>query len=341
MKKILSLFLLLTVERSFSTEYLYQIKEGDQLGTILLSLGHKYLWSKDSKLDQFKKTSQVSLPNFIKKGTIIKISDNDIIFKKNVALKNGQLKILRKIRTLKDYEEYLLEETPVATDPGHNKELSIDITNINVPAKKAQKSISFYAGLGTFITQDKVTDRQVISSTFSGIQPLVQLKGIYTSGERRVLALDLLAKKIISSQFSFPINYNFRLQAMPGWEIANVFQLGFTHSFLRQSYVGMNSLNEVSYELRSQFVGISVLHTQDSYWIELYIEKAYRGSTKSSEYTHEVSNGYRVETEISYPVSDKWKVIPGINYYTFESTSDDYSFYGLEARLVFSREFAF
>jgi hypothetical protein len=198
-----------------------------------------------------------------------------------------------------------------------------------------------YPGTGGFVASDKEVDRSTITSTFTGLQPLIQIKGIYSNERFGSLSFDLFAKKIFNDQFSFPVNLDWRLQFVPKWNFTDSFHFALSHSIIKHSYVGKSSSLEIPYELKSRFIGLGLVFPKELYWFELYIEKAYTGDSKSTELTQDASRGWRVDSELVYPVSTHWRVLPGVTYYKVDSNQAEYSFSVFEARLILSREFEF
>ena len=340
-------------------DYYYKVEKKDQLGVILLSLGHKKLWPKDGKVNQFKKSSSLKNPGLISVGDILKINENDVVFKKNITIEESFIRFNKKIKTLPefdqalseegiDYQQIAVKELPkievVAIDAvPQNKELEkvveVEKEGEFYPTPETIHSLNLYPGIGGFVASDKEVDRNLKTDTYTGLQPLVQLKGIYSNSLFGSLAIDLLTKKIITDKFSFPINFDYRLQFLPKWNISDNFKLALSHSVVQHSYVGKSNSTEIAYELKSNFVGVGLVIPTESFWFELYIEKAYTGDTKSVEKTQSTSNGIRFDTDMVYSLYDKWRLIPGINYYKVKDKNTVYSLEVVEARLVFAREF--
>lgn len=354
MKLIFALFILSFSSVSMANSIYYQVESGDQLGRIFLSLGHKKLWSKDGKVNKFKKSSNVKFPNKLKVGSYIKLNDQEIVFKKNITIKNDSLYFKKKIKTIPEYEKLLAEEGITEDQIADQDFPSVEFVNKKTTEKvspeitaeefieeKSIHSFNIYTGIGTFVAYNKENDRGVSTSTFSGLQPLVQIKGIYSSSLFGSLSFDLLTKRLITSEFNFPINFDYRVQLLPKWNISENFLIAISHSFLKHSYVGKSSDLEVAYELKSNFVGLGIVLPRNNYWFELYVEKAYNGETKSNEQTQKAASGIRIDTEFVLPVSTNWRIIPGLNYYQLKDKETDYSFDVVEGRLVLAREFEF
>lgn len=214
------------------------------------------------------------------------------------------------------------------------------ITIIPIPNKQSHE-FNLYPGVGFFTASNYEDDRGVKTSTFSGVQPMIQFKGIYSSDLFGSVSVDLMTKKIINSQFSFPINLDYRMQFVPKWNFTDTFRFALSLSTLKHSYVGKSSTVEVPYELTSHFIGLGVVVPHDHFWYELYVEKAFSGEAKSSELTQKTTNGIRIDTEVVYPIYKEWRILPGINYYYVKNSSTNYAFSVLESRLVFAREFEF
>lgn len=338
MKYLSFLLIGLSLNNCLANEYSYEVVENDQLGVILLSLGHKKLWSKNGKVNQFKTSS---LPDLIWPGSILKVSSDDIVFKKNVIIENNEIKFHKMIKTIPEYDLCLSNENiPEVEMPNERPQISIVAPTKDIKEKTIH-SFNIYPGIGGFIASNNENDRGVTTSTLSGFQPIVQLKGIYSTNLFGSLSIDLLTKKIISSQFSFPQNIDYRIQIVPKWNFSEKFKFAVSHSFLQHSYVGKNSTVEVPYKLTSNFVGLGIVVPRDSFWFEIYIEKAYTGETKSSETTQKATSGVRVDTELVYPFYKEWKILPGINYYQLKNSDTNYKLSVYEARMVLAREFEF
>lgn len=348
---------------ALAEDYFYKVEKKDQLGVILLSLGHKKLWPKDGKVNQFKKSSSLKDPGLISVGDILKIHESDVVFKKNITLDNGFIKFNKKIKTLPEFDQALSEEgidsqqvavkelpiievvTKDAVSKNNEQEqeqekvVEVEMEDDSTPAPEAIHSLNLYPGIGGFVASDNETDHNLKTDTFTGVQPMIQLKGIYSNSLFGSLAVDLLTKKIITNKFSFPINFDYRLQYLPKWNISDNFKLALSHSVVQHSYVGKSQSTEIAYELKSNFVGVGLVIPIKSFWLELYVEKAYTGETKSLEKTQSTSKGFRFDADMVYSISDKWRLIPGFNYYKVKDKNTVYSLDVMETRLVLAREF--
>lgn len=347
MKFIIILFTVSFSQIAHSAEYYYQVEQNDQLGVILLSLGHKKLWPKDGKVNQFKKSSSLPNPNKISVGDILKLSEKDILFKKNVILDKDYVSFKKKIKTLPEFEQALVDEGIDYQNISDSEPPKIEVIGSNDEQNALNyrpeviQSFNLYPGLGFFIASDKEINGNAKTDTFIGIQPMIQLKGIYSSSLFGSLAVDLLTKKIITNKFTFPINFDYRLQFVPKWNISDTFKMALSHSVLQHSYVGSNNQKEVAQELNSNFIGLGLVIPSEKYWFELYLEKAYTTKKKSLQSTQSIGSGFRLDTEVVYSIYEKWRLIPGFNYYKVEDKSTNYSLEVVEARLVFAREFEF
>lgn len=332
---------------SFAGEVFYQIEANDQLGSLSLSLGHKKVWTKRGAVSMFKKRSEIENADSIYPGFYLKLDEDDILFKKNVEVLNNKVLFKKKIFTLEEYDYLLSQESFVQNDsvdasatyeisePDNSNLQSIKTISLTVPF------LELCLGIGTFTAFNNEVDRTVKTSTFSGIQPLFQFKGIYSLESVGSISADLLAKKIINDKFSFPINIDYRIQLVPKWNYNGSFKFALSHSLLRHSYIGKSSNMEIAYKLESSFIGAGLVIPADDFWFEFYIEKAYSGKAKSSESTKKVNSGIRFDSELIYSLTKKLKIIPGINYYQFKLPSERYQFSVYEARLVLAREFEF
>jgi hypothetical protein len=342
MKILLLAVLVSLVPDAYPKDFYYKVEEGDQIGTVLLSLGHSQLWSKQGKVNHFKKQSKRKV-NRIFPGNTLKISEEDILFKKNVTfLENDYFRLIKKIKTASEYQDLLKEEESIVEQTP--KEFPLEVVGNdqkNPEEESKEKSISsfnLYLGAGGFIASNHETNTGLSTKTFTGLQPLVQLKGIYSHSIVGSFSFDLLSKKIISSDYSFPINIDYRLQFLPKWNISESFKLALSHSVVRHSYVGKGLTKDVSYELRTNFLGIGFVWPQEEFWFEGYIEKAYYGETSSSLATIKDCEGIRLDTELVYPLYNNWKIIPGLNYYSVENDNQKYKLSVLETRVTFALE---
>lgn len=342
MKIFLVLFLLLDFSVCYSKELFYKVQNDDQIGIIMLSLGHKYLWTKKGKINQFKRSLTFKSLNKVPVGSLLKIDEQDIIFKKNVIVENEFIQFRKKIKTLSEFEEFLKNEEKSSATTA-NEQIPI-IEEMPAEVRTSSNfihSMNLYLGAGTFVANNNEKDRQVETTTFSGLQPLIQIKGIYSTDLFGSLSLDLFTKKIINDRFSFPINIDYRVQFVPKWNFTDAFRFAISHSLIKHSYVGKNSTVEVPYEISSNFIGAGIVFPRNDFWFELYFEKAYKGDSRSNEIAQDVSKGFRVDSELVYSFSDKWNVIPGLNYYKVDSDNNEYSFSVFETRLVIAHEFEF
>ncbi len=359
-KKILISMLLLYSTSIFAKDIFYQVEPNDQLGMIFLSLGHPNLWSTDGKINQFKKTSNFKYLDTIKPGQLLTIQDSDVNFKNNVIINDDHFKFKNKIWTNAEFLELQKNEGQNSLEQTQKSEsVKINLSDVtdysqsasekNLPTQEKtevlnqrnQQSLDLYLGAGAFIASDNENDRDVLTNTMTGLQPLVQIKAIYSNEFFGSVALDLLTKKIISDKFSFPINLDYRVQYLPKWNISDSCKLAISYSFLQHSYVGKNSDIEIPYELKTSFLGIGLVFPQDNFWFEFYIEKAYQGTTKSVERSQLANSGMRIDTELVYPLYKTWKILPGLNYYQLKDSTANYTFSVYEARLTVAHEFEF
>lgn len=352
MKKITAASLILCTSLVSAKDFFYKVEQKDQLGIIFLSLGHRRLWQKDGKVNQFKKSSSLKTVDKVRIGDILKIDEKDIIFKKNVTIEKDYIHLKKKIKTMPEYKIALNAEGIDEQDLSEQELPKIEVVQASeVPVSEAPveeveevksiHSFDLYPGIGGFVANDTEEDRSVKTETFTGLQPLVQLKGIYSSDLFGSLAIDLLTKKIFTDNFSFPINFDYRIQLLPKWNISDNFKLAVSVSSIQHSYVGKSNETEVAYKLTSNFVGVGMVIPTDKFWFEFYVEKAIDGETTSGVQTQNTSEGWRFDTELVYSLYDKWRLLPGINYYKIEDETTDYSLGVFETRLVFAREFEF
>lgn len=353
MNKLFTVITLVFLSTSQAEDLYYQVEKNDQIGSILLSLGHINLWSRDQKVNQFKKQQNIDSSDKIWEGAFLKFSDDNIIFKNNIIRFKDSFKFKKKINTLSQY--YEMQNQEVVNDEQITRknfskievfdQKKSDVHQKTVIPKKevvneeTVHSLNLYPGIGGFIASDQEEDRGVSTSTFTGLQPLIQFKGIYSTDLFGSLSIDLLSKKIISSKFSFPINLDYRVQFVPKWNLSDGFKLAFSHSTIRHSYVGKSSNIETSYELKSNFVGIGMVVPRDNFWLEMYLEKAYSGKTTSKEQTINANQGLRIDAELVYPIYRQWTIIPGLNYYRLKDPVSNYKLSVFETRLVLAMEF--
>ena len=211
----------------------------------------------------------------------------------------------------------------------------------NINFKKNSNRLKVFPGIGLFITNNKETDQQTATTNFSGIQPMIELKTIYSNDLFGTLAIDLLTKKIIKNSLNLPINFDYRLQFIPKKNFTGNFKFAISHSIINHSYVGKHSEADTTYQLKSSFIGLGFIIPKDHSWFEFYIEKAYFGKATSSESTQKASKGFRLNTEWIYPISDKLRLIPGLSYYSLKQTSTQYQLSAFNACLSMAREFEF
>ena len=341
-------------------DFYYQVEGNDQLGVIFLSIGYRRLWTNDGQVNLFKRKLNKKFPKNLFEGSILKINEADILFKKNILIEGNYFKIINKIKTLEQYDALqnkLVNESnlPIKTEsipsievvklipetPQKTQESVQEINSKKTKIAEVVQSFNIYPGLGGFFAKDLEKDRLTTSSTFSGLQPMLQFKGIYSHSEFGSIAIDILAKKIINNKYSFPVNTDFRLQVIPEWNFTNYFRIALSHSIITHSYVGKNTDTDIAYKLKSNFIGLGFVVPKDNFWFELFFEKAYKGQTSSNEATQEASSGLRIDSEIVYPISNDWRIIPGLNYYQLKQNSTNYSLSVFELRTVLSRSFEF
>lgn len=336
--------LFMLMPSAYSKSLSYEVEAKDQLGSILLSLGHRKLWNKSGKVHYFKRSFKSKLPSKLIPGMIIHLDESEVNFKKNVIIDGGNLKILRKIKTLDEFDELLKAENLQITEP-ENLQVSESDKNVTYEVEKSvnapESSFSFYPGIGFFVSSNAEKDNQISTTTFSGLQPLVQIKSIYSNDLYGAISVDVLAKKIISGKFKFPINLDYRLQFIPKWNFTDYFRFALSHSKVSHSYVGKHSDSDIGYELKSGFIGVGLVLPLDYYWFEFYIEKMYLGQTSSLEYVQNDLAGFRLDSELVYPLTSKFKLIPGASYYNLKNESSEYRIRVFEARLSIARDFEF
>lgn len=357
MKQLLFYTFIITSVIVSAKELTYKVEAGDQLGTVFLSLGHLKLWDQPGKINQFKKSTP-QMNELLKPGTILKIQESDVLFKNNVLLQRDEITFKKKIKTKKDFFEMQNDnqaQADLRVQPETKMSPASDVLIINPPIKNSPQtkkndepletekiqSLNLYVGAGGFITSDTENDRTVSTQTMTGLQPLIQIKAIYSHSGFGSVAADFLTKQIISDQFTFPMNFDYRAQYLPKWNISDSFKIALSHSVLQHSYIGKNTNSEIAYELKTNFIGAGFVIPSEDFWFELYVEKAYSGDTKSTERTQDASSGLRLDTELVYSFDNAWTVIPGINYYQLSDTKTDYKVSASEFRMTIAREFEF
>lgn len=333
------LFLVLLSE-AWSKPVYYRVEKDDQLGIIFMSIGHLKLWNYDGKVNLFKRSFHSVSPDVIKSGVVLRLDDEDIILKANVEfLEKDFFRIKKKIRTKEEFNLLVQNEN---IDLNKVKLPSVDLvekqsSNVTI---HSYKSFVLYAGAGGFVSRTQEKSEDASNSTFSGLQPIVQAKAIYSHTKIGSLSFDGFAKKIFTGQFSFPVNFDYRFQYLPIWNFQKYVRLAFSHSAIKHSYVGKADGEDKPFLLKSKFIGVGLVVPQDTFWYEFYFEKAYEGqmSSSSGNESRHSSGGYRFDTELVYPYSKKWRLIPGLNYYVLSDKQTD-RFTVLEARLILGYEF--
>jgi hypothetical protein len=211
----------------------------------------------------------------------------------------------------------------------------------DVNFKKSSNRLKVFPAIGLFATNNKETDQQTATTNFSGIQPMIELKTIYSNDLFGTLAIDLLTKKIIKNSLNLPINFDYRIQYIPKRNFTGNIKFSISHSTITHSYIGKHSEADLTYKLKSHFIGLGFIIPKDHSWFEFYFEKAYSGEASSSESTQKASKGFRLNTEWIYPISDKFRIIPGLSYYSLKQTSTQYQLSAFNACLSMAREFEF
>jgi hypothetical protein len=202
-------------------------------------------------------------------------------------------------------------------------------------------SINLYSGIGVSLASNKEIDRQTVTSTFSGAQPLIELKTIYSNESLGSFSVDFFAKKIIQNIYHFPLNYENHIQFIPKWNFLKSLKFGTSHSILFHSYVGKYSNTNIEYKLKSSFVGFAFLIPREKSWFEVHVEKAYSGEVISNESHFRNLDGIRIDTAWVYPLTKTLKLLPSLNYYSLNQESVQYQLKIFEARLMLAREFEF
>jgi hypothetical protein len=324
--------------------YFYRVEENDQLGVIVYSLGHTSLWDQVGAVNFFKDTQRLAEPNQIYAGSIFKIQESDIVFKDNVQRRGKWITFKKKIRTRAEFAAAL------ALRPKAERRRSAGPLRIGV-VKRSQQSqklirpanqfaTQLYLGGGGFIARNAETAAGVRTESLTGLQPMAQVKGIFTATHWGSVSLDAMAKKILNAPFDFPVNFDYRLQLLPRWSAGKNLRFAVSLSEVRHSYVGKAASEDIAVDLRSRFAGLGVVIPQEKSWFELYVEKAFDGRVRprGEGAGKSATGGYRVDTEYVSPFAGAWFLIPGLNYYAL-STNNDYRFHVIEARLTFAREF--
>ena len=327
----------------------YQFDKGDDLGGVLISFGYKQLWTGEKAINKFKNRIKTRKLSSIQTGRLFNIELEEIKFKKNISISENNVFLIRKIKTIKEWEEINQNEmsnvtptdlmsqkepTPPAKDlevlvPEVLETKEIEVTN--------DSTLKLFGGGGIFLANDSEIDRNVKTSTYTGIQPMLDFKLIYSHSQLGSVASELMLKKILNSGYQFPLNYDFRFQVLPQYFQLNNFQFAVSYSTNTHSYIGKPSVREIEYELNSHFFGLGMIYQNRDFWVELYIEKAMSGQTKSSEKSLTIDQGMRLDAEVIYPINDKWSLIPGLNYSQYKGAN--YQINVIETRLNITREF--
>lgn len=323
----------------FAKSYRYEVEKGDTLGTILLSLGHLKLWKPQGMVNHFQQRAPELGTGQLIRGREISIPEEYIVFKSNVTLKDDKLTFVKKIKTQPEFRE-LLSKQDAVVPVDHEVSKKEEPAPTKVPPEPSQPiGLSLYPGAGLFLALNQAENNGVMTVTQTGIQPMAQLKGIYSNALLGAFSFDVLAKKIINPKYSFPINLDYRLQYLPQWNVSESYRLALSYSILRHSYVGKGAGEEEAFQLNTQFAGLGFVLPRDVFWFEVYLEKEVSGETKSDTYNVSTKNGWRLDSELIYPIGPHWKIIPGINYFRFEDKSQSYKFHVVETRLIFARQF--
>lgn len=332
MKKILILlcFSLPFTASASETKY-YLVEKGDTLGSVVLSMGYLKLWSGSAYVNKFKNKVSPRKVHNVSVGDKIYFDESDIIFKKNIRIEGDRIFIVKKIIRIAEWKAQKAAED-ISGAPAVPVKVVLESEKTTHVYENKSWSFDLYTGLGLFSARDVENDRSTQTTTMTGLQPIVQMKGIYSHLKVGSIAFDVLAKKIFNSKFNFPVNTDFRFQYLPKWIDLNFMNLAFSWSTLRHSYVGNPEDEAKEYELSADFVGMGLVWPRESYWYEIYIEKAISGEARSNEQTITLKDGWRIDSELIYPVSKKLRIIPGINYYTTKNSSLNYQMSVLEFR---------
>ncbi|MCM2348581.1 MAG: hypothetical protein NDI69_01080 [Bacteriovoracaceae bacterium] len=314
----------------------YQVEAGDTFGTVIFSLGYIRLWTGSAYVNKFKNRINPKELNRVDVGDKIYFDESEIIFKKNIRREGDRIYFHRKIRKLADWRELRAREKIEEDLPKAPESIVLEKKDEVRVFNNTKSSYEIYLGAGGFVAQDMETDNATETTTMTGLQPLVQLKGIYSHSAMGSMAVDVLAKKIINADFSFPVNTDFRLQYIPKFINLGPVNLAFSYSMLKHSYAGKPVDEVKEYELSAQFAGIGLVLPRGSYWYEIYLEKSLAARTVSNDKSISLGSGWRLDSELIYPWGPQWRIIPGINYYTTENSSKKYEMNVLELRTTIS-----
>ena len=305
----------------WAKDYIYRIERGDTYGNILLSIGHENVWSDKTLINTFlHKDPKVDKIKNLHVGKVLHIPLEMIKFRKNVRASQGRIQIIRKISKLSEFRELAEQE--------------------KIEIKTEYRSLkTLYMGAGGFYANNTYQFEDTKSVTKSGLQPVIQAKFIWSHEAFGSLAFDIFAKKIFNNQFSFPLNIDGRIQFLPKYNLPGDFKLALSHSFLKHSYaVGEESSKGSVQKLNGRFIGLGVVVPKDNFWYEFYFEKMYAGTNESKLGNISVKDGWRIDSELVYPIFDKWKFIPGVNYFQFDNSAKKANLNVWELRMVFARE---
>lgn len=333
-------------------DYFYEVETGDQIGVILYSLGHSPLWGTDGSVNRFRQARKDSRLKNLGYGSVLEIKKEDIRYSQNIIFKGKQIFFKEKIRTRAQHQKFV-SSLNIKHEPSNKLPALVELRSTRKQVRKKgavnnkdevlsvdSKKLTAFIGGGAFFANNSDVKDSVRTETQTGIQPMVQFKGIFSDHQWGDLSVDVLIKKIITSQFSFPINIDGRIQYLPFLFSETPVRLAVSHSILQHSYVGKLNSEDVAYDLKSRFVGIGIVVPRDRYWFEFYVEKAYQGEMESRQGSESrfASGGYRLDSELVYSVTPDWSLIPGINHYQLKGSN--YKLNVSEFRLVFAREFS-
>lgn len=355
MKKIICIFYFVTsISNSYANSLYYKLEEGDQLGQILLSLGNKRIWNKTGKLHIWKKNFQIWKPRKLIPGEIVTIDSSFIKFKKNVTIDDNQVFFIKKITNLNEYDDLFNQENNEEIAKENEEETKEEIKNEIGLSNNSEKipelilpvsniteksSITILPAIGFATSKTSEKDDNISTTTSTGLQPILQMKLIYQIQKYGIFLADFKFKKIINDKFDFKNNIDSSLEYIFNWNIVSHLKFSLTHSFANYSFVGKHSDNEIGYEFNSKFIGAGLIFLGDNFWLESYFEKMYTGKTVSSEIVHDNLDGFRISTELNYPIYKGLRFLPALYYY--DITGSNYRIRTFDAKIAFGREFTF
>lgn len=327
----------------------YQLKERHSISWIMNYFELRPLFCKGCSVEMTQTLNQIKDIDFVEPGQILilpkkcdQFSWNDptdySVVRKDRVNDSIATEIMNRRNGNKSLEKEVDTETSLG--PQHVNNPTSDPTEISHNEKTPTTSY-FIMGVGTFIANNTEKDRQTETNTMTGLQPLIYGQFLWDLNTLGNLNFEIYGKQIVSTEYSFPMNYDFRVQYTPRLFIFDQVSLFITHSIIKTSYVGKNSIDEIVYTLSQNNIGMGLRYKMDSDEFNVILEKAYTAKTESSESSHESTDSYRFDIQYKYNLNTDWKISPAISYLKFKKSSSEYDYTGLEGRLSIERQFEF